>query len=178
MGTKLEISTCIYSSSVLSKLSLKHPAGRRKVSQPKPVKPSSVHKLLPSTCPWAASSYSRISEWHHWLLPPKSAVNWAHFLTHPNPEHSRIHSVLLHRPSPPLLYSETLPPCPVLTPPQHCCQSNFSRTKSDYVPSLFRILVSRIKCKIFPRTYKVLFMIWPPTTFSASSEVVPLYILH
>lgn len=65
--------------------------------------------------------------------------------------------VLYQKPPNQLPTSSWLSFSPAPTPPQHCGQSNLSETKSDYVTSLFRTFVSQIKCKILPRTYKVLY---------------------
>ena len=47
------------------------------------------------------------------------------------------------------------------TPLQPCCQSHLSKTKSDYITSLFRIFVFRIKCKILHRTHKAFLLSGP-----------------
>lgn len=127
----------------------------------------------PSPCP------SDLLPWppSQWLAPPapntQTGCQPRLFLPHPGTGHFQNSSrgslpllppLLLRPPSLSLNYSTRnlltgswLAFSPAPTPPQHCCQSNLSKTKSDYVTSLFRIFVSRIKCKILPRTYKVLY---------------------
>lgn len=123
--------------------------------------------------PLITSHVPHLSEWHHRPQAPKLAVNPGSVPPCISSQDvSRIQPILSILAAPASAqtltisslnqYTRNLPTAswlsfsPAPTPPQRCCQSNLSKTKSDYVTSLFRIFVFGIKCKILPRTYKVL----------------------
>lgn len=129
-----------------------------------------LHALL------STSHIPYLSEWHHWPQAPKLAVNPGS--VPPTSSHRTFLEFIpfcsdLHHFFPKPLYPKLpkwllFPFSPAPNPLQQCCQSHLYKTKSDYVTSLFRTFVFRIKCKILPRTYKALYYL--------ASDYLPCFI--